>query len=294
MRIISENSNKQQDEETDLNSEQDLEAATKSSLTPLEEINQQQQQVSLNISEINVSISDFYFGLIDDCNDIDIPLFDMHLARFNLFQKLGGFGPQMATISSTIANQKQGSAEFTLSLNYFNRLLSGWEPLVEPWLARFNWKIKPTKNILTITSMDVLNINVTNTFVQLIGDVMKKWKADMTKNQELKPKRNKVFQPYKVINLTGQQLRFVPYQYNDATMMSSASVLASVSSSRLASSQSNEHVGWLGGEHGHLNGGDQSECEWITVNDKCEKQFSFLALNASKSKLENLSHFVKF
>lgn len=240
---------------------------------------------SLNISEMNVSIGEFYFGLIDDCNEINIPLFDMHLNRFHLFQKLASsssFNPSINPGSI----QKQGSAEFSLNLNYFNRFLSGWEPLVEPWLARVNWKLRPTKNILTITSMDVLNINVTNTFVQLINDVMQKWKADMS-GQSLesgKPanKLNKVFQPYKLINLTGQQLRFIPYQYNDVT----SSILSIASSRLLASSSNSERRNdWDADHFNRLNDHLMDDAEWISVNDKCDKQFSFLALNASKSKL---------
>lgn len=178
---------------------------------------------------------------------------------------------------------KQGYAEFALNLNYFNRFLSGWEPLIEPWLARVNWKLKPTKNVLTITSMDVLNINVTNTFVQLISDVMNKWKADnllrAREHAMEKPKHQKVFQPYKVINLTGQQLKFLPYQYNDVT-----SSLMSVSNYKLASSSSNPQQS---GNDSHCDQPASTsrlelDTDWIAVNDKCEKQFSFLTFNSKK------------
>lgn len=154
-----------------------------------------QSNSSLNISELNLWMGNFCFCLIDDCNDIDIPLIDIQFNRFNLAQKF-------ATMTFP-QQQQQGSAEFALNIDYFNRLLSGWEPLVEPWLARINWKFKLTKNVFTLTSMDVLNLNVTNTFIQLITDVLTNWRADFNANLN-QPKRHKLFHPYKLVNLTGQ------------------------------------------------------------------------------------------
>ena len=73
---------------------------------------------------------------------------------------------------------EQGSAEFGLNIDYYNRLLSGWEPLVEPWLARLNWKIRNNKNCYTLTSMDILNLNITNPFIDLITSVLSNWKDE--------------------------------------------------------------------------------------------------------------------
>jgi hypothetical protein len=113
--------------------------------------------------------------------DIDVPLVDIQFNRFSflnsckqpLQQQLSNTNNNNNSGGVVVANGlfgtgAQGSAEFALNIDYYNRLLSGWEPLVEPWLARLNWKLKSTTNVFTITSMDVLNVNVTNPFIELI------------------------------------------------------------------------------------------------------------------------------
>lgn len=37
-----------------------------------------------------------------------------------------------------------GSLVFRLSLDYYNRLLSGWEPLMEPWRLKASWTGNPS------------------------------------------------------------------------------------------------------------------------------------------------------
>ena len=41
-----------------------------------------------------------------------------------------------------------------MSMNYYNRLLSGWEPMVEPWLLKVTWTGNPAAD-------DDLNVKVT-------------------------------------------------------------------------------------------------------------------------------------
>jgi vacuolar protein sorting-associated protein 13D len=120
----------------------------------------------LLISDVNLSISNFCICIIDDCNDIDIPLADIQFSRFSLLNNLNT--NVQKTEGFSLTNQSNGTAEFALNIDYYNRLLSGWEPLIEPWLARINWKFKSNKNVFTITSMDVLNLNITNPFIDLI------------------------------------------------------------------------------------------------------------------------------
>jgi hypothetical protein len=106
----------------------------------------------------------------------------------------------------------RGSVEFALNIDYYNRLLSGWEPLVEPWLSRFNWNLKLEANSLTITSMDVFNVNVTNPFIELIRGVVSNWHDDFYSKKITTNKRSKLFQPYKILNLTGQPIKFCFFQ----------------------------------------------------------------------------------
>ena len=53
--------------------------------------------------------------------------------------ELPGAGSQV-TFESLIG----GSLVFRLSLDYYNRLLSGWEPLIEPWRLKASWTGNPS------------------------------------------------------------------------------------------------------------------------------------------------------
>lgn len=57
--------------------------------------------------------------IIDDCLDADVPLADLKLSNFFFEWNLGG--------------HRVGQTRFTFATDYFNRRLSAWEPLVEPW-----------------------------------------------------------------------------------------------------------------------------------------------------------------
>jgi vacuolar protein sorting-associated protein 13D len=117
----------------------------------------------------------FCICIIDDCKDVDIPLTDIQFNRIKLVHNF----PIEIGKKRVIANTAEhGSAEFGLNVDYYNRLLSGWEPLVEPWLARLNWNFKPHTNSFTLTSMDVLNMNITNPFIDLITGVLANWKDE--------------------------------------------------------------------------------------------------------------------
>lgn len=244
---------------------------------------------SLNLTDLSLKMENFCFCLIDDCNDIDVPLVDIQFNRFQLTQKFAGKNPanQLSQLSSANNQQQQGNAEFALNIDYFNRLVSGWEPLVEPWLARFDWKLKPTKNVFTLTSMDVLNVNLTNTFIQLISDVTANWKANLQLDSKQISQqssiriKHKIFQPYKLVNLTGQQIKFIPFQYTDTNSTAllgkstvDEAVVGLISSSSLNSLN-------------HL----EASCEWIQVEDKCEKQFSFFAANLKGSHFHSNHHY---
>ena len=102
-----------------------------------------------------------------------------------------------------------------MNIDYYNRLLSGWEPLLEPWLARLNWTLKANGNSFTLTSMDALNINITNPFVELITGVISNWKDEYENelsNFGHNTKRHKIFQPYKIVNLTGEPIQYCTFR----------------------------------------------------------------------------------
>jgi len=55
--------------------------------------------------------------VIDDCRDSDVPLLELSVSQLALEQEVDG----------------GGTAKCILSSDYYNRLLSGWEPFIEPW-----------------------------------------------------------------------------------------------------------------------------------------------------------------
>ena len=164
--------------------------------------------------------------------DVDVPLTDIQLRHLKLVHHF----------NTELASYEQGSAEFGLNVDYYNRLLSGWEPLVEPWLARLNWKLKPNSNCFTLTSMDVLNLNITNPFIDLITIVLSNWKDEYSTGSK-SIRRHQTFQPYKLLNLTGQSIQFSTFQHTNQTK--NRADLDSISS------------------------------KWLTLDDKAEILFNF-------------------
>lgn len=212
---------------------------------------------NFNIHSIELNMENFCICIIDDCKDVDIPLTDIQFNHLKMIHYA--------------SNIEQGSAEFSLNIDYYNRLLSGWEPLVEPWLARLNWKIKNNKNCFTLTSMDILNLNITNPFIDLITGVLANWKDEYNeKSMQYSTKRHKIFQPYKLINLTGEQLKFSTFKDTNSVVNESKT-----STYNNNNSQQQEI--------------DSISSDWLDIKDKCEKQFNFYE-NSSSSKKSTTMH----
>lgn len=64
-------------------------------------------------------IGSFNVCLIDDFLNHDVPLLEVSLSSL---QATNGMSTEI-----------KGNAETTLSLDYYNRNISAWEPLIEPW-----------------------------------------------------------------------------------------------------------------------------------------------------------------
>ena len=169
--------------------------------------NDKKQDTNWIISDINLTMNNFLILVIDDCMDIDIPLLELQFYRLRIIQSTDK--------SLDIFSVGHGSSEFALNISYYNRLLSGWEPLLEPWLSRFDWKLKAAKKCFTLTSMDVLNMNISNPLIDLMLSVFANWKEDYFKNRQ--SKYQKVFQPYKLINSSGQTIKFRFFKSDSTT-----------------------------------------------------------------------------
>ncbi len=58
--------------------------------------------------------------LIDDCVDHDVPLLDFSLADIQAEHNFLGM--------------RKGRARAVFAGDYYNRLISAWEPVLEPWM----------------------------------------------------------------------------------------------------------------------------------------------------------------
>ncbi|XP_076236647.1 vacuolar protein sorting 13D [Calliopsis andreniformis] len=148
--------------------------------------------------------------IIDDCRDADVPLLETSLLDFNWRQDYGGPG-----LIST-----------TFTIDYYNRVLSGWEPFIESWRTTIQWEqtltnsLNPKRLQMSIDSQDSVNVNITSTLIELIELVKNNWMQDFysisTKDVNVsKPpgngqayRRRLPFIPFALKNETGCKLWF--------------------------------------------------------------------------------------
>ncbi|XP_012282695.1 vacuolar protein sorting-associated protein 13D isoform X2 [Orussus abietinus] len=147
--------------------------------------------------------------VIDDCRDADVPLLEITLTDLTLKQECEG----------------PGQVSATFAVDYYNRVLSGWEPFVEPWRATLDWKqtltssLTPKRLQVKVDSDDSVNVNVTSTFVELVTLVKHNWtqdyylsSKDSTLGRSLKNvlsyRRRSPFVPFALKNETGSKIWF--------------------------------------------------------------------------------------
>lgn len=148
--------------------------------------------------------------IIDDCRDADVPLLEISLLDLNLRQDCGG----------------PGLISCTFSIDYYNRVLSGWEPFIESWRATVQWErmltnsLNPKRLQMSVDSQDSVNVNITSTLIELIDLVKNNWTQDFystsTKDASLCKssgngqayRRRLPFIPFALRNQTGCKLWF--------------------------------------------------------------------------------------
>lgn len=160
---------------------------------------------SLNANSISVCI-------IDDCLDADVPLLEFSLSNLTLNQRIHN-GDDKNSIQLY-----EGKIETTIASDYYNRRLSGWEPVIEPWSCTASWKytgssVLDTKRLtLQANSKQVLKFNVTSTLIELSDLVRKNWSEDYFKHSSIETFSSKrirlPFVPFALKNLTGEPLIF--------------------------------------------------------------------------------------
>ncbi|XP_015113187.1 vacuolar protein sorting-associated protein 13D isoform X1 [Diachasma alloeum] len=153
--------------------------------------------------------------VIDDCRDADVPLAELVLMDFCLRQVLEG----------------PGSMRATFGVDYYNRVLSGWEPFIEPWKTSARWEHSVgnalnTKRLqVEVQSEDSVNVNITSTLVELVSLVKDNWTQDYYLSNKHDPgaskssssslnslqgyyRRRSPFVPFALKNETGTNLWF--------------------------------------------------------------------------------------
>ncbi|CAB1336324.1 unnamed protein product [Coregonus sp. 'balchen'] len=78
------------------------------------------------LSGVEVKAETVCICFIDDCLDCDVPLAEFTFSRLYVLQRIG--------------STQEGNGSFTLSGDYYNRELSGWEPFIEPWPCFLTWQ----------------------------------------------------------------------------------------------------------------------------------------------------------
>ena len=164
---------------------------------------------SISFSSLQVKTSCISLVVIDDCKDADCPLLELSLSSVNLKQRHDGAGSLFSMISSS----------------YYNRTLSAWEPCIEPWQCALDWTStvindSSTKTSINLKTMDLININLTQSMLELFKVVQVNWGEDYynmsqdPNNQEVLAqtppafRRRTPFVPYALQNETGCPLMF--------------------------------------------------------------------------------------
>nr|XP_031830525.1 vacuolar protein sorting-associated protein 13D isoform X1 [Nomia melanderi] len=141
--------------------------------------------------------------IIDDCRDADVPLLEITLSDFSLRQDC--MGP--------------GLVSCIFSIDYYNRVLSGWEPFVEPWRTTVQWEQTLTNSLnskrlqMSVDSQDSVDVNVTSTLIELFELVKNNWMQDfyLTSLKDINVNKPTNGQAYR------RRLPFIPFALKNET-----------------------------------------------------------------------------
>ncbi|XP_064028260.1 intermembrane lipid transfer protein VPS13D isoform X6 [Pogoniulus pusillus] len=122
------------------------------------------------ISGVEIKAESICICFIDDCMDCDVPLAELNFSSLNFLQHLRA--------------NPEGCANFTLSGDYYNRELSGWEPFIEPWPCSVSWqqqassRLHPSRLKLEVKAKCRLDINITSVFIEQYTCTKQSWMED--------------------------------------------------------------------------------------------------------------------
>nr|XP_020474604.1 vacuolar protein sorting-associated protein 13D isoform X1 [Monopterus albus] len=131
---------------------------------------------SAPLSGVEVKAESVCICFIDDCLDCDIPLAEFTFSRLCALQRIGSI--------------QEGNASFTLSGDYYNRELSGWEPFIEPWPCSLSWqqqaagRLHPPRLKMGIRAKQRLDVNITSVLLEQYTSTKSSWLADYCNEEE--------------------------------------------------------------------------------------------------------------
>ncbi|XP_076596695.1 intermembrane lipid transfer protein VPS13D isoform X1 [Chaetodon auriga] len=134
---------------------------------------------SAPLSGVEVKAESVCICFIDDCLDCDIPLAELTLSRLYVLQRIG--------------SSQEGNTSFTLSGDYYNRELSGWEPFIEPWPCFLSWqqqaagRLHPPRLKMGIRAKQRLDVNITSVLLEQYNTTKSSWIADYCNAEEQTP-----------------------------------------------------------------------------------------------------------
>lgn len=193
-------------------------------VTPAED-----SQIVWPLEAIEVRAEAVTLCVIDDCLDSDVPLLELCLQDLRLEQNI-------RKTQSTSA----GALCACFSADYYNRSLSGWEPVIEPWRVNARWesRVEPRRLQVELCSEDLLSVNITRTLLALVALVRENWTKDLytqagsasehspSKSSPSGHRRRSPFVPYALCNETGHKLWFTTLVTMSDTLTEQSSELA--------------------------------------------------------------------
>lgn len=157
----------------------------------------------VSFTNFECKISTISLCVIDDCRDADVPLLDLTFNRLHFRHDF----------------ERIGEASCVVASSYYNRYLSSWEPLMEPWKCSVGWKVGEENKRLAISmeAEETVNFNLTTTLMELYRRVKVDWSATETSwkattAQQVMARgctrRRMPFTPFTIKNDTGLALWF--------------------------------------------------------------------------------------
>lgn len=189
-----------------------------------------QQRGALDIRAVEIRANCISICVIDDCKDADVPLLEVSFSELEARQEFSAFGDHQQLTITALNTQpgasngfKAGYVKGIFASDYYNRALSGWEPIIEPWKCEATWNhsfghsIQSNRLQLKISSDELLKANVTTTLIELFNLVHENWTQDYYSAQPVKTtvtspgmsvRRRNPFVPFALKNETGSKLWF--------------------------------------------------------------------------------------